>query len=344
MKKFTSLLLAGVITVAGCACAVSAAAADDDNQKATIVVLDKSGNNWSGSTYQANVGDKFEVTVTGTSTNGVKNFVGLDFTTYFNQSEENGSTVEESDIDVLGYTTSYYEDGTYFKAGSFPGALFMTRPEASNDFDKDFFRYIVASAVPTGNFEPSQEIVKFTLEVKNPGTCYIRTKSNEISYMEGDDITANPSAMVTKTTLNLDVVTPVDPTEPETQPETTPSTEPETAPSTEPETTPSTEPETAPSTEPETTPSTEPGTAPSTDGPTNVATTPSTEAPTSSTNPTGNNGTNGGTNSSTNSGVNNSSTATGKVATGDSTAVALLLTILIASAVTVVFARKKVMK
>jgi len=333
-----------MITVSGCACAVSAAAVDEEesSQKA-IIHAGKYQNEsvWIGNEYEVNVGDVIECVIIGTSTNGVTGFTGLDVSTYINQQSGFSSDVN-SDIDMLAYSTDYYEGGSFYQAGSFPGALFMTRPDSEANFDRDEFECVVASGVNTGSFEPTQDIVRFTLEVKNPGECYINSRINEVVYMDGDTVTSNLEALDLSVSLNV-VKSSVEPTDPSEEP-TAPSEEP-TAPSEEP-TVPSEEP-TAPSEEPseEPTASTEAPTTAS--DPTEASTNAPTQAPiqngtsaTSATNAT----TSGTTNNSTNSTGGTSSTATGKVATGDSSAVALLLTILVVSAGAVVFTRKRLAK
>ena len=68
MKKLTSLLLAGMLTVSGCACAVTASAAGDDTT-ANLLVTDFNGNYSTETTsYEFHVGDIIECTIEGTST------------------------------------------------------------------------------------------------------------------------------------------------------------------------------------------------------------------------------------------------------------------------------------
>ncbi len=204
MKKLTSVLLAGMLTVSGCACAITASATNDST-KANLLVTDFNGNySTETKSYEANVGDIIECTVTGTSTvDGLTGFAGIDVATFFNQESATKDGVVYSDIDMLGYSTEYYDGGAFFQAGSFPGSLLVTRPEESKEFDRDSFGFITGGATNTGSFTPSQEIVKFTLKVNNAGTSYINTVVNEVIYIVGNDVTDNNNALRTTTTVKV---------------------------------------------------------------------------------------------------------------------------------------------
>ncbi|MEE1155476.1 MAG: hypothetical protein UH241_10010 [Acutalibacteraceae bacterium] len=167
-------------------------------------------------------------------------------------------------------------------------------------------------------------------------------------YIEADTtavkITFNPETLCASAECITDKIS-AEPTEPTEAPTPTPTepTEPTTqapteAPTAEPGTEPDTEPTTqAPTAEPGTEPDTEPTTQAPTEAPTQVVTTP-TEAPTGTSTeaPTGNS-----TEAPTSSATSNNS-STGKVPTGDSTSVTILLSLIIMAAGAVVVAKRKV--
>ena len=321
MKKLTSVLMAGMLAATGCICAVTASATDET--KATITVVDASGGE--SVTCEANVGDKIECTVTGYSDKSVTALLG---STYFNQVDAD-NLVEYSDIDVLGYSDGYYtETGLFYDTGIF--STMAVRPEDSSEYDRDAFGYCYILGRPAGDYaaENGQVIVKFALDVKAAGECTIKTVLEDVTYDDvNGEIVSDTSAVKTKTTVNV-ISTGEDSTEATVATEATEATE-----------------TTEATVSTETTEATE-DTAPSTEAPTNatnattaiVATnvTTSTNA-TSATTATSKSSTSTSTSTS-----NTTSSTTGKVATGDSTSVALVLAVLLVASGVFVVARRKI--
>ena len=232
MKKLTSLLLAGMLTVSGCACAVTASAAGDDT-KATLLVTDFNGNYSTDTTsYEFHVGDIIECTIEGTSTiDGLTGFSGIWTKTFFNQESATQNGEIFSNVDMLSYSTEYYDEGAFYQTGKFPGAMVVTRPEESKEFDRDLFDFSLVRAVNTGSFTPSQTVVKLTLKIDKPGTSYINTIVNDIVYVENNDVVTNNDALRTTTTLKVVKNAPSTPTEAPTEaPTATPTVAPTAAP------------------------------------------------------------------------------------------------------------------
>ena len=214
MKKLTSLLLAGMLTVSGCACAVTASAAGDDTT-ANLLVTDFNGNYSTETTsYEFHVGDIIECTIEGTSTiDGLTGFSGIWTKTFFNQESATQNGEIFSNVDMLSYSTEYYDEGAFYQTGKFPGAMVVTRPEESKEFDRDLFDFSLVRAVNTGSFTPSQTVVKLTLKIDKPGTSYINTIVNDIVYVENNDVVTNNDALRTTTTLKVVKSAPSTPTE-----------------------------------------------------------------------------------------------------------------------------------
>ena len=232
MKKLTSLLLAGMLTVSGCACAVTASAAGDDTT-ANLLVTDFNGNYSTETTsYEFHVGDIIECTIEGTSTiDGLTGFSGIWTKTFFNQESATQNGEIFSNVDMLSYSTEYYDEGAFYQTGKFPGAMVVTRPEESKEFDRDLFDFSLVRAVNTGSFTPSQTVVKLTLKIDKPGTSYINTIVNDIVYVENNDVVTNNDALRTTTTLKVVKSAPSTPTEaPTVAPTSAPTVAPTVAP------------------------------------------------------------------------------------------------------------------
>ncbi|MEE0930371.1 MAG: LPXTG cell wall anchor domain-containing protein [Acutalibacteraceae bacterium] len=325
MKKLTSVLMAGMLAATGCICAVTASATDET--KATITVVDASGGE--SVTCEANVGDKIECTVTGYSDKSVTALLG---STYFNQVDAD-NLVEYSDIDVLGYSDGYYtETGLFYDTGIF--STMAVRPEDSSEYDRDAFGYCYILGRPAGDYaaENGQVIVKFALDVKAAGECTIKTVLEDVTYDDvNGEIVSDTSAVKTKTTVNV-ISTGEDSTEATEATEATDATEAT-------ETTEATE-ATVPT---EATEATE-VTAPSTEAPTNATNATTAIVATNATSSTtATSATNATSKSSTSTSTSNTtSSTTGKVATGDSTSVALVLAVLLVASGVFVVARRKI--
>lgn len=313
MKKLTSILMSGMLAVTGCVCAVTASAEDLETAKITVV----DGKEVTA-VYEVPVGEKFECTVKGTSTEKI---TGFHASVYVNQTDAT-ALVEESDLDVLGYAEGYFSNGVHYDPGMF--ASMHVRPVNPAEFNLDKLGLVFTSGLPVAGFDAGVDMIKVAYEVKSAGECMIVTTMDDATYDDENGIpTKDKTCIKTTTTLNVDSYTedptePSEPTEPSDPTEPTDSTEP-----TEPS-----EP-TDPSAPEEPTDVTNP-----TSAPTNA-----TNAPTNATNATS------ATTNSTTSNTTSSSTTTGKVATGDTATIAMIMAaILLASAGTVVIARKRLVK
>lgn len=312
MKKLTSILMAGMLAATGCICAVTASATDET--KATITVVDASGGE--PVTCEANVGDKIECTVTGYSDKSITALLG---STYINQADAN-SLVEYSDIDILGYSDGYYtETGLFYDTGIFSSMI--VRPEDASEYDRDACGYCYVLGIPAGDYaaEDGQVIVKFALDVKAAGECTIKTILEDVTYDDANgEIVSDASAAKTKTTVNV-ISTGGDSTEATEATETTEATE-----------------ATVPTEATEVT-------APSTEAPTNATNATTAIVATNATNATTSTTATSATNATSKSSTSNTtSSTTGKVATGDSTSVALVLAVLFVASGAFVVARRKI--
>lgn len=325
MKKLTSLLMSGMLAVTSCVCAVTASA--EEVETARILVAD--GINATAFTvYEVPVGTKFECVVKGTSTEKITGFHG---SLYVNQAVpeahvEESALVEESSLDVLGYAEGYFSNGVHYDPGMF--ASMYVRPVSPAEFNLDRLGFVFTSGLPAAGFDEGVEMIKVAYEVKNPGECMIVTTIDDATYDDENGIpTKDKKCIKTSTRLNVEEYTE-DPTEPTEPTEPSDPTEP-TAPTEPTEPTEPSEP-TDPSAPTEPTDVTNPTSAPTADD---------TKAPTNATNATS------ATTNSTTSNTTSSSTTTGKVATGDTATIAMIMAaILLASAGTVVIARKRLAK
>lgn len=317
MKKLTSLFISGMLAVTGCVCAVSASAEDAETAKITVY----DGTEVTG-VYEVAVGEKFECTVKGTSAEKITAFLG---SVYINQADAT-TKADESELDILGYSDAYFSNGAYYDPGTF-SSMFV-RPQNSAEFNLDKLGFIFSSGLPVAGFDQGVDMIKVAYEVKNPGECAIVTVVNDATYDDENGIpTKDANAIKTVTTLNVDQNTE-DPTE-------EPTEKPTEAPTAEPTDAPTEKPTDAPTEKP-----TEAPTAEATAAPTNATTATDSTNATNATSATNVTSATSATSSSNTS--NNNSSTTGKVATGDSTTIALAIaSILLASAGTVVLSRKK---
>lgn len=316
MKKLTSILMSGMLAVTGCVCAVTASAEDVETAKITVV----DGKEVTA-VYEVPVGEKIECTVKGTSTEKI---TGFHTSVYVNQADA-ASLVDESELDVLGYAEAYFSNGVHYDPGMF--ASMHVRPVNPAEFNLDKLSFVFTAGLPVSGFDAGVDMIKVAYEVKNAGECTIVTTMDDATYDDENGIpTKDKTCIKTVTTLNVDEYTegptePTDPSEPiddDCYLPTDPSEE-------------ITEPTFAP---------TEPTDPSKPSEPTDV--TNPTTAPTNATNAT--NATSATTSSSTTN-TTSSSTTTGKVATGDTATIAMIMAaILLASAGTVVIARKRLAK
>lgn len=315
MKKLTSILISGMLAVTGCVCAVTASAEDVETAKITVV----DGKEVTA-VYEVPVGEKFECTVKGTSTEKI---TGFHTSVYVNQTDAT-ALVDESELDVLGYAEGYFSNGVHYDPGMF--ASMHVRPVSPAEFNLDKLSFVFTAGLPVSGFDAGVDMIKVAYEVKSAGECTIVTTMDDATYDDENGIpTKDKTCIKTVTTLNVDEYTE-DPTEPSEEP-TEPSDPTEPSVPTEPSAPTDPSAPTEPSKPSEPTDVTNPTSAPTAND---------TKAPTNATN---------NTSSSSSTNTSSSSTTTGKVATGDTATIAMImLAILLASAGTVVISRKRLAK
>lgn len=308
MKKLTSLFISGMLAVTGCVCAVTASA---ETEMAKITVVD--GNEVTA-VYEVPVGSTVECTVKGTSAEKITAFHGSIFV---NQVDAT-TLAEESELDILGYAEAYFSNGVHYDPGNF-GSM-MVRPVSAAEFNRDELGFIYSAGLPAAGFDTGVDMIKVAYEVKNAGECTIVTTMNDVTYDDANGIpTKDITAISTVTTLDAETFTE-DPTE---------------------------EPTEAPTEEPTVAPTEAPTVAP-----TDEATAPTATEPTDATNPTtatdatnttnATNATNATSATSATKAPTTNNSTTGKVATGDSTTIAVIMSaLLLASAGTVISVRRR---
>lgn len=211
MKKFTSVLVSGMLVATSAFCAMSASAADD---KAIINVVNNSGI----SVYEATVGDTVEFTVTGYSDVALTGILG---STYFNQANATAKA-EYSDINVLGFNATHF-DGSHYKT-EIP-AMMIVRPDGTNDMDLDVFNFGFMSATVVDGFEAGKEVVKFALTVESAGECTVVTDITDATTDGADSSEVADANATAVTTCNATFVEEK-PTEPPTEAPTEPTFDP----------------------------------------------------------------------------------------------------------------------
>ena len=314
MKKLTSVFLAGVLVASGCACALSVSA--DDSQKATIKVVDSSAPS-EVTTYEAYVGDKIECVITGYSQEAVTSVLT---STFINQADAQ-QMVEYSDINILGYADGYYGEGdeAAYYTSDFSG--YAVRPESADEYNRDLFGFCYIHGHTSGSYatEDGQTMVKFAMEVLEPGECTVYTVLNDVTYDNAaGEIESSLDALRTKTTLTV-IPSEERPTDAPTE-----------APTDEPTEIVTEEPTEEPTSATQL-PSEEPTSATSA---TQAGTSSPTSAPTSANTPSNNN--------SSNTSSGNTSSSAGKVATGDNaSAIMIALCIALAAGGILAFSRRR---
>lgn len=310
MKKITSIILTAMLVSATCVCTMGVSADEEVNCPSDIPIRVVDACDGSSKTYIAGIGDKVEFTVTGTSEKEINAFLAA---TYINQSSAE-NLVEDSIDDTLKYDFTAYtnEDGetTFYDASSMPGM--SVRPEDESEANRDKFGYCYTA--PSGtSYADGKVMVKFAVEVNAFVGCDVVTVVEDASYDENGDIISDPSVLSTKTTVTINGETPEEPTEEPTEvPTEEPTVEPTEAPTTEPTEAPTS------ATNATVAPTVVPTTA------TNATVAPTKAATSAAGTTTG-----------------NTTTNSGKVTTGDTTAVIALFSVLMAAAGVVVVAKKK---
>lgn len=281
MKKFTSILLTGLLVVSSLTGVTAFAATDDttSDDVANIYVTDayadeKDVPSPASPALTAHVGDIIEVQVSCIATSDIKDFTTYDVRTYINQPSATERNRKITGNEGLLFKENGYGDGTFYTV--YDGlnqkqASVITNPQADAEFpiDHNDFIYTCSGIHNIGDFSVDRTLYTFTLEVIKPGDSYINTAIKEIAYLNFNEGLIIDSRLLTSNTTVSILKEAERPTEPEpttVEPEpTTEITEPVTQPTTmtEPVTEPTvTEPiesiPTVPDTEPTTSPVTEP--------------------------------------------------------------------------------------
>lgn len=272
MKKFTSILLTGLLVVSSLTGVTAFAAADDttSDDVANIYVTDSYTDETDvpspdSPALTAHVGDIVEVQVSCIATSDITDFTSYDVRTYINQPSATERNRKITGNEGLLFKENGYGDGTFFTlCEDLSRASVVTNPHEDSKFpiNHNDFIYTCSNARNIGNFSEYVQLYTFTLEVVKPGNNYINTIIQEIARIyEDKGLAADNYLLKSNTTVSIlkEAERPTEPeptteiTEPVTQPTT--MTEPVTEPTvTEPiESTP-----TVPDTEPTTSPVTEP--------------------------------------------------------------------------------------
>lgn len=241
MKKIKSLLLTALLVTSTFTCAITASAATTpDSKQATVHLNDKTidainTTDPNGTTFNANVGDTIEVTVTASATPDAPKFMGIWVETYFNQSSStsmeryaNGNTFE--------FTDTYYSPNSPCKVTKPMDTLVIINPKALPS-DKSSFTYTMSGAENVADFSGTNLLYSFTVKVKEASTSYMTTVVHNANFINEDNQTENDyKALGVKTSVKVVKQAEVTTTEPTTAPPATQDTPTEvtTEPTTEP--------------------------------------------------------------------------------------------------------------
>lgn len=262
MKKFTSILLTGLLAVLGITSITASAATDDttSDDVANIYVTDSYTDETDvpspdSPALTAHVGDIVEVQVSCIATSDIKDFTSYDVRTYINQPSATERNRKITGNEGLLFKENGYGDGTFFTlCEDLSRASVVTNPHEDSKFpiNHNDFIYTCSNARNIGNFSEYVQLYTFTLEVVKPGNNYINTIIQEIARIYEDKGLAADNYLL-KSNTTVSILKKAE--KPTVEPEPTTMTEPVTEPTvTEPiesiPTVPDTEPTTSPVTEP----------------------------------------------------------------------------------------------
>lgn len=246
MKKFTSILLTGLLTVLSLTSMTASAATGDttSDDVANIYVTDSYIDETDvpspdSPAFTAHVGDIVEVQVSCIATSDIKDFTTYDVRTYINQPSATERNRKITGNESLLFKENGYGDGTFFTlCEDLSRASVVTNPHEDSKFpiNHNDFIYTCSNARNIGDFSEYVQLYTFTLEVVKPGNNYINTIIQEIARIyEDKGLAADNYLLKSNTTVSIlkkaEKPTEPEPTTVEPQP-TTEITEPVTQPTT----------------------------------------------------------------------------------------------------------------
>lgn len=193
MKKFTSILLTGLLAVSSLTGVTAFAATDDatSSDVANIYVTDSYIDETDvpspdSPALTAHVGDIVEVQVSCVATSDIKDFTSYDVRTYINQPSATERNRKITGNEGLLFKENGYGDGTFYTVyDALNQASVMTNPQVGAEFpiDHNDFIYTCSGIHNIGDFSVDRTLYTFTLEVVKPGDSYINTAVEEIAYL-----------------------------------------------------------------------------------------------------------------------------------------------------------------
>lgn len=248
MKKFTSILLTGLLAVLSLTSMTASAATGDttSDDVANIYVTDSYIDETNvpspdSPALTAHVGDIIEVQVSCIATSDIKDFTTYDVRTYINQSSATEHNRKITGNEGLLFKENGYGDGTFYTVYdglNHKQASVITNPREDAEFpiNHNDFIYTCSGIHNIGDFSVDRTLYTFTLEVVKPGDSYINTAVEEIAYLNFKEGLIIDSRLLKSNTTVSVLKKAEKPTEPEpttVEPEpTTEITEPVTQPTT----------------------------------------------------------------------------------------------------------------
>lgn len=241
MKKFTSILLTGLLIVSSLTGVTAFAATNDttSDDVANIYVTDSYADETNvpspdSPALTAHVGDIIEVQVSCIATSDIKDFTTYDVRTYINQPSATERNRKITGNEGLLFKENGYGDGTFYTvydALNYKQTSVITNPREDAEFpiDHNDFIYTCSGIHNIGDFSVDRTLYTFTLEVVKPGDSYINTAIEEIAYLNFKEGLIIDSRFLTSNTTVSILKEAEKPTEPEP---TTEITEPVTQPTT----------------------------------------------------------------------------------------------------------------
>lgn len=248
MKKFTSILLTGLLAVLSLTSITASAATGDttSDDVANIYVTDSYIDETNvpspdSPALTAHVGDIVEVQVSCIATSDIKDFTTYDVRTYINQSSATERNRKITGNEGLLFKENGYGDGTFYTVYdglNHKQASVITNPREDAEFpiNHNDFIYTCSGIHNIGDFSVDRTLYTFTLEVVKPGDSYINTAVEEIAYLNfKEGLIIDSRLLKSNTTVSVlkkaEKPTEPEPTTVETEP-TTEITEPVTQPTT----------------------------------------------------------------------------------------------------------------
>ncbi len=238
MKKFTSILLTGLLAVLSLTSMTASAATGDttSDDVANIYVTDSYIDETNvpspdSPALTAHVGDIIEVQVSCIATSDIKDFTTYDVRTYINQPSATERNRKITGNEGLLFKENGYGDGTFYTVYdglNHKQASVITNPREDAEFpiNHNDFIYTCSGIHNIGDFSVNRTLYTFTLEVVKPGDSYINTAVEEIAYLNFKEGLIIDSRLLKSNTIVSVLKKAEKPTEPEpTTVETEPTTE-----------------------------------------------------------------------------------------------------------------------